>query len=109
MILLELLEKKFIIPKQYTYLLGPDVPRPRQFYLLPKIHKPLEEWSVPFQIPSGRPIVSDCGSESYRIAEYIDYFINPLSQKHASYVKDTYDFVGKLKGLELPLGAFLFQ
>ncbi|CDQ99908.1 unnamed protein product, partial [Oncorhynchus mykiss] len=116
-ILMELLEKKCITSKQYTYLLGPEVPRPRQFYLLPKMHKPLEEWSVPFQIPSARPIVSDCGSESYRIAEYIDYFIHPLSQKHAkdsgkehaSYVKDTYDFVDKDKGLELPLGAFLFS
>lgn len=46
-----------------------------------------KSWMVPFKISAGRPIVSDCGSESYRVAEYIDYFLNPLAQKHQSYVK----------------------
>lgn len=34
--------------------------------------------------PLGRLIVSDFGSETYRVAEYVDSFINPLSQKHDS-------------------------
>lgn len=108
-ILTKLRETDYITDKQMLYLMGPDPPRPRLFYLLPKIHKPPETWTVPFVTPSGRPIVSDCGSESYRVAEYIDSFINPLSQKHPSYVKDTYDFVAKVKTLSVPAGAFLFS
>lgn len=53
--------------------------------------------------------MSDCGSESCQIAEYIDYFLNPLSQKHPSYVKDTYSFVETLKTIVLPPGAFIFS
>uniref|UniRef100_A0AAQ5Y079 Uncharacterized protein n=1 Tax=Amphiprion ocellaris TaxID=80972 RepID=A0AAQ5Y079_AMPOC len=81
-ILERLHRNKFITFKQLQYLSGPDSPRNRIFYLLPKIHKPVEKWTVPGEVPCGRPIVSDCGSESCRIAEYIDYFLNPLSQKH---------------------------
>ena len=108
-ILQEVLDKRLITRKQFTYLTGPDEPRARQFYLLPKIHKAPEGWTVPFKVPMGRPIVSDCGSESCRIAEFIDYHINPLSQKHASYVKDTYDFVNKLSTVRAPPEAFLFS
>ena len=105
----KLYDQKYISHKQLIYLYGPENPRPRLFYLLPKIHKPPESWTVPSKIPAGRPIVSDCGSESYRIAEFIDYYINPLSQSHASYVKDTYDFVGKLKQLQVPSNTLLFS
>jgi len=105
----ELCETNFITKRQMFYLMGPDVPRPRQFYLLPKIHKAPDKWTVPSRVPCGRPIVSDCGSESYRVAEYIDFHINPLSQRHNSYIKDTYDFVNKIKGLIVPRGSFLFS
>lgn len=60
-------------------------------------------------IPVGRLIVNDCGSESYRMAEYMDYYINLLSQIHPSYVKDTYDFVQKLSALVVPASGFLFS
>lgn len=101
--------KNYVTFKQLTYLFGPENPRQRLFYLLPKIHKPPESWIVPFKIPAGRPIVSDCGSEFYRVAEYIDYYINPLAQLHPSYVKDTYDFVQKLSLLSVPTSTFLFS
>jgi len=58
----KLCQDGFITVKQMSYLVGPDSPRPRQFYLLPKIHKAPENWTVPFQVPCGRPIVSACGS-----------------------------------------------
>uniref|UniRef100_A0A672H0C0 Uncharacterized protein n=1 Tax=Salarias fasciatus TaxID=181472 RepID=A0A672H0C0_SALFA len=78
--------KKYISFKQMQYLLGPDPPSPRYFYLLPKIHKPPASWTVPHRIPSGRPIISDCGSETYRIAEFIDLHLNPLSNnKYTNY------------------------
>lgn len=69
--------------------MGDTVPRARLFYMLPKIHKDPAKWSKPHKIPPGRPIVSDCSSETYRTAEYVDHFLNPLSTTHPSYIKDT--------------------
>ena len=85
--------------------MGPDAPRSRQFYLLPKIHKPQEKWTVQGEVPCGRPIVA----QSSRIAEFLDYYINPLSQKHTAYIKDTCDFGDKLKAVTVPSEAFLFS
>ena len=48
-------------------------------------------------MPPGRPIINDCDSESYKVAEYIDHFLQEISQKHPSYIKDTYDFLSKLR------------
>lgn len=101
-------DKKLIDAKQYKYLIGEDEPRPRRFYLLPKIHKDPRTWSRPYEIPPGRPIVSDCDSESYRSAEFIDFYLNPLAKLHQSYIKDTYDFINKIKNLNIPTHAFLF-
>ncbi|KAG7520675.1 hypothetical protein JOB18_034130 [Solea senegalensis] len=101
-------EKKFINSKQKQYLLGDPEPRPRRFYMLPKIHKDPVKWSKPHIMPPGRPIVSDCSSETYRIAEYLDFFLNPLSTTHPSYIKDTYDFIDKIKNVDIPADSFLF-
>lgn len=103
-----LYEKKYINAKQRSYLIGKSEPRARRFYMLPKIHKDPAKWSKPYVIPPGRPIVSDCDSETYYTAEYLDYYLNPLSVKHPSYIKDTYDFVGKIKKLQIPNQAILF-
>ncbi|KAF4070120.1 hypothetical protein AMELA_G00298160 [Ameiurus melas] len=83
-----LLSRGYINQKQAKYLVGESTARPRQFYLLPKIHKPRITWPTPLT-PPGRPIVSDCGSESYRIAEFLDHHLNPLSTRHPSYIQDT--------------------
>jgi len=84
--------------KQLSYL-KPDLNdiTPRYFYLLPKIHKPRPKWPHP-NMPAGRPIVSDCNSESTRICEFIDHFLQPVSTKHPSYLKDTYDFINRIRG-----------
>lgn len=107
-ILEEMYEKELISGKQKEYLLGPGIPRPRRFYLLPKIHKKTDSWTVPHKIPPGRPIVSDCDSETYHTAEFVEYHLNAISQKHQSYLKDTYDFISKTKNLVIPSNAFLF-
>ena len=107
-ILDNLYKKKYITGKQRTYLKGEVEPGPRKFYILPKIHKDPEKWTVPFKIPPGRPIVSDCGSETYQTEEFIDHFLNPLSIKHPSYIKDTYHFIGIIKQLKIPLNSFFF-
>ena len=100
---------KIITKKQKNYLLGDDTPRKRIFYLLPKIHKAPDTWPVPFLMPPGRPIVSDCGSESYQIAEFLDYYIKPLSTLHNSYLKDTYDFIGRVKSMVIQEPSLIFS
>lgn len=107
-ILQKLHQKKIINVKQKNYLIGNNEPRPRQFYLLPKIHKSPDKWSKPHEIPPGRPIVSDCGSETYFTAEFLDSYLNPLSTRHSSYLRDTYDFISKIKQLSIPPSSYLF-
>jgi len=48
-------------------------------------------------MPEGRPIVSDVESETYRLSECIDHFINPLASKHETYIKNSYEFVQKIR------------
>ena len=94
-ILTKMKEEKYITQKQLEYLWAEPNCSSRTIYFLPKVHKPKENW--PTQIPECRPIVSDVDSESYRVNGCLDYHINPLSKKHASYIKDTYDFLQKVR------------
>ena len=105
-ILNRMLSEKFISYKQFEFLQAKDSDRHRVFYLLPKIHKPREKWPRA-DMPEGRPIVSDCGSESYRVSQFIDSFLKPISIKHPAYLRDTYDFVSKIKDRIVPKGAIL--
>jgi hypothetical protein len=106
-ILEEMAALRVISDKQLKFLRANESDRQRIFYLLPKIHKPKEKWPQPNRMPEGRPIVSDCGSESYRVSQYIDSFIRPISVKHPSYIKDTYDFVSKIRNQCIPDNAYL--
>ncbi len=95
-VLNDLYKKKYISKDQLSYLSGPSDYRARTFYLLPKIHKKRDAWPWP-DMPEGRPIVSDTNSETYRISELIDYYLNPLATKHFSYIKNSYEFVNKIR------------
>ena len=53
-----------------------------RFYLLPKIHKRLE--NVP-----GRPVVSNTGYHTEKISSFLDFQLQPMAQKVKSYIKDT--------------------
>ena len=67
--------------------------------MLPKIHK---------KNNPGRPIVSACDSPTEKLSEYVDYYIKPLAQKVPSYLKDTNDFLLKLKSLgSIPQNSYL--
>src|SRR6218665_4015615 len=99
-ILEELFIKGYINEKQIKYLSAKSDDKDRKFYLLPKIHKPVNKWTLP-DMPEGRPIVGDCATESRRISEYIDSFLKPLANKHPSYIKDTYDFVNKIRNRKI--------
>ena len=106
-ILKDLKDASYISDKQFNYLKPDKNPRPRRLYMLPKIHKPIEKWTIPNKIPTGRPIVSDCNSESERIAAFIDAFIKDKAIRHPAYIKDTYDFVETIIDLDIPKGALL--
>lgn len=98
---LEGLRDEFCISnKQFHYLKASEEAKDRNFYLLPKVHKPVDKWPN-INMPEGRPIVSDCNSDSRRISDYIDYHIKPLCNKHKSYIKDTYDFLRKVKNQKI--------
>lgn len=96
---------KFITDKQKEFLLPNHKPRKRIFYLLPKIHKPITDWTVPNQMPKGRPIVSDCSSESNNLSAYIESYLAKISNKHPSYIKDTYDFISKILDKVIPVNS----
>ena len=72
-----------------------------RFYLLPKIHKGLN--SV-----KGRPVISNSGTITEHMLEYLDHHLNPLVSQSRSYVKDTNNFLSRLSKLgKIPEGALL--
>ena len=72
-----------------------------RFYLLPKIHKGLSD-------VVGRPVISNCGTATERISEYLDFHLNPLVSKSSSYIKDTNHFLALLGKLgDIPDNALL--
>ena len=106
-ILDQLKTKGYLKPSQVKYLSPDRNCKPRTFYMLPKIHKPMAKWTVKNKAPPGRPIVSDCGSDSYKWSELIDHYLKPLACKHDSYVKDTGDFIDKIGKLKISKDAIL--
>ena len=52
-----------------------------KLYLLPKIHKRLE--NVP-----GRPVISNCGTPTENVSEFLDSQLKPVMQSSQSYIKD---------------------
>ena len=70
-------------------------------YLLPKIHKRL--YNVP-----GRPVISNCGTPTEKMSEFLDHHLQPVMKGGRSYVKDTNHFIEKLKELgKVPSNAIL--
>ena len=65
-----------------------------KLYLLPKIHKRLE--SVP-----GRPVISNCGTSTEKVSEFLDSQLKPVMQSSWSYIKDSGDFIKKIKALTI--------
>ena len=63
-----------------------------KMYLLPKIHKRLQD-------VLGRPVISNCGTPTEKVSEFLDYYLKPVMQAGKSCVKDTGDFLQKLRNL----------
>uniref|UniRef100_A0A8C5QIP1 Reverse transcriptase domain-containing protein n=1 Tax=Leptobrachium leishanense TaxID=445787 RepID=A0A8C5QIP1_9ANUR len=98
-ILYDTLMNNLISKRDYNFL---DCPFPRvpHLYLSPKVHKDLNN-------PPGRPIVSGCGSIFQPLSIFLDAHLQPLALATKSYLRDTPDFITKIKDLILPAGAFL--
>ena len=108
-ILNEMKLKGLISSKEINFLRTTQDARERIFYLLPKIHKETNKWTVPDKIPPGRPIVSDVNSESYAISKFIDYHLAPYATSHPAYVKNTYDFLDKIQTIKTHPNALLIS
>ena len=63
-----------------------------KMYLLPKIHKRL------FDVPV-RPVISNCGTPTEKVSEFLDFHLKPVMMEGKSYVKDTGHFLEKLREL----------
>ena len=63
-----------------------------RFYLLPKTHKRL------YNVPR-RPVISNCGYYTENISSFLDFDLQAIAKKVKSYIKDTNDFLKKLRSL----------
>ena len=63
-----------------------------KLYMLPKIHKRLSE--VP-----GRPVISNCGTPTEKVSEFLDSQLKSVMQEGWSYIRDSGDFIKKLKNI----------
>ena len=61
-----------------------------KLYFLPKIHKRLS--NVP-----GRPVISNCGAPTEKASNILDYHLKLVMQRSWSYIKDSGDFLEKIK------------
>ena len=61
-----------------------------KLYLLPKIHKPLE--NVP-----GRSVISNCGTPKEKVSKFFDSQLKTVMQSSRSHIKDSCDFIKKIK------------
>lgn len=71
-------------------LLRPANSRTPIFYMLPKVHKPNNP---------GRPVISSINSHTEKLSAYVDEFLRPLAQALLSHIRDTTDFIIRLKNL----------
>ena len=65
-------------------------PNIAMFYLLPKIHKRLNDVPV-------RPVISNCGYYTEDASAFLDFHPQPLAQTVKQYIKDINDFLNKLR------------
>ena len=65
-------------------------PKFARFYLLPKIHKHLHD-------VLGTPVIANSSFYNKNISSILDYHLQPLAQRVKSYIKDTNQFLNKIK------------
>ncbi|XP_073435684.1 uncharacterized protein [Dendrobates tinctorius] len=87
------LEQGLIDKEIFDFLLH-ITPTTPILYTLLKVHKSMRD-------PPGRPIVAGTDSVLSHVGVYLDKILNPLAQRATSYVKDTTDFLLKVKELKV--------
>ena len=95
-----------ISKQQRSLLLPPSNPSPRIFYLLPKIHKDVVDWPEPHQ-PPGRTILTNVNTESSQISKFLDHFLQPYVRRIPTYIRDSIDFINRLRQTHVPKNAIL--
>ena len=76
--------------------------RTPNFYILPKVHKVYEG------LPDRRPICSGSNGVTEKTSEFVDSFLKHAARKTSSYIRDTIDFVKKIKEINLPSSSPIF-
>ena len=89
---IEKIRKRGDLKKETIKYLEVKDPQFARFYLLPTIHKRLN--NVP-----GRPVISNCGCYTVNISTFLDFHLQPLAQVVKLHIKDTNDFLNKLRSL----------
>ena len=47
----------------------------------------------------GRPVISNCGTPTEKVSEFLDSQLKPVMQSSRSYIKDSGDFIKKIKNV----------
>lgn len=99
---LEKIRKRGLLKKENVQYFEVKDPRFARFYLLPKIHKQL------YDVP-GRLVISNCGYYTENISALLDFYVKSLAQTVKLYIKETNDFLNKLRSLlKLPSNIILY-
>ena len=92
-------QKGLISNQNFEHLSCDKTLKEGRFYLLPKIHKK----GVP-----GRPICSSVNHPTSKVSKFVDEHIKKYVPETKSYIRDTQDFIKKIKSLgKIPEGALL--
>ena len=86
----------FISEKQYFYFDLKKACNLGKLFLLPKIHKRM------FNVP-GRPVISNSGKPTEKVSKFLDSHLQLIMKKSLSYIKDSGDFISKIKRIVLYL------
>jgi len=77
------------------YSLVPPIDKPATFYILPKIHKPFNEF------PKGRPISSTFSKTNKYASKLLDFVLKPLTNQVADLILDTQHFLLMVDNIKL--------
>ena len=80
---------------RYEYQKGTSLGK---MYLLPKIYVP------------GKPVISNCGTTTAKISEFLNFHLKPVMQSNKSYIKASRDLVKKSRTFSISqVMSFLLQ
>ena len=93
-------KSKKIISDSLHHRIYPTSDTIAKFYGLPKIHKS----NVPL-----RPIVSSIGNITHNVSKFLTQVLSPLMGKGPHFIKNSADFVKKIRELEIPPGRSMIS